>query len=92
MRMRNIMLLLAAPAAAMGVLIAYGLVAVAVEAVPKVDAGSCAAYSGLPSGNHDTAGMTFIQAGTFTMGSEGHQRSASLMSRGSMASGSTVTR
>jgi len=73
MRMRNIMLSLAAPAAAMGVLITYGLVAVAVEAVPKADVGSCAAYSGLPSGNHDTAGMTFIQAGTFTMGSERHQ-------------------
>jgi sulfatase modifying factor 1 len=73
MRMRNVLLSLVAPAAAMGVLIAYGLVAVAVEAVPEADVGSCAAYSGLPSGNHDTAGMTFIQAGTFTMGSDRHQ-------------------
>jgi formylglycine-generating enzyme len=73
MRMRNVLLSLAAPAAAMGPLIAFGLVAVAVEAVPEADVGSCAAYSGLPSGNHDTAGMTFIQAGTFTMGSDRHQ-------------------
>jgi formylglycine-generating enzyme len=73
MRIRNVLLSLAAPAAAIGVLIAYGLVAVAVEAVPKADVGSCAAYSGLPSGNQDTAGMTFIEAGTFTMGSERHQ-------------------
>ncbi|WP_244487353.1 formylglycine-generating enzyme family protein [Afipia sp. Root123D2] len=72
MKMRNVMLSLIVPAAAMGALITYGLVAVAVE-VPKADIGSCAAYSGLPSGNHDTAGMMFIQAGAFTMGSERHQ-------------------
>jgi sulfatase modifying factor 1 len=72
-RMRNVLWSLAAPAASMGALIALGLVAVTVEAMPKADVGSCAAYSGLPSGSHDTAGMTFIQAGTFTMGSERHQ-------------------
>jgi sulfatase modifying factor 1 len=73
MRMRNIIQSLAASAAAMCVLIAYGLVAAAVEAVPIADVGSCAAHSGLPSGDHDTAGMTFIPAGAFTMGSERHQ-------------------
>jgi sulfatase modifying factor 1 len=73
MRIRNVLSSLAAPAAAMGALIAYGFVVVAVKAVPIAIVGSCAAYSGLPSGNHDTAGMTFIQAGTFTMGSESHQ-------------------
>ena len=71
MRMRNVLLPLAAPAAAMIALIAHGFVAVAVEA--KADVGSCAAYTGLPSGNDDTAGMTFIQAGTFTMGSDRQQ-------------------
>jgi len=32
--------------------------------------GSCAAYSGLPSDDSDTAGMVFIRGGTFVMGSE----------------------
>ena len=35
--------------------------------------GSCVAYSGLPAGTGQTAGMTFIPAGTFTMGSDRHQ-------------------
>jgi formylglycine-generating enzyme required for sulfatase activity len=56
--------------AALGAVIAYAL---AVEAAPRAEVGSCAAYSGLPVGDHDTAGMTFIPAGTFTMGSERHQ-------------------
>jgi hypothetical protein len=30
--------------------------------------GSCAAYSGLPSGDSETAGMAFIPGGTFRMG------------------------
>ena len=34
--------------------------------------GSCAAYSGLP-GDGDTAGMAFIPAGTFSMGSNRHR-------------------
>ena len=34
--------------------------------------GSCAAYSGLP-GDGDTAGMAFISAGTFSMGSDRHR-------------------
>jgi formylglycine-generating enzyme len=35
--------------------------------------GSCAAYSGLPAGNGDTAGMVLIRGGRFLMGSERHQ-------------------
>jgi sulfatase modifying factor 1 len=35
--------------------------------------GSCAAYSGLPAGEGETAGMAFIPGGTFVMGSERHQ-------------------
>src|SRR5262245_5882855 len=35
--------------------------------------GSCAAYSGLPSEDSDTAGMVFIRGGTFVMGSERHR-------------------
>ena len=73
MRIQNVLLSLATLAAAIGIFIAYGFVAIAVEAVPRANVGSCAAYSGLPSGDHDTAGMTFIQAGAFTMGSERHQ-------------------
>src|SRR4051794_32606870 len=40
---------------------------------PKAEIGSCAGYSGLPTGEDDTAGMTFIPGGTFKMGSERHQ-------------------
>ena len=39
----------------------------------KPEVGSCAAYSGLPSEGDETAGMKFIPAGTFAMGSERHQ-------------------
>jgi sulfatase modifying factor 1 len=35
--------------------------------------GTCARYSGLPAGDDDTAGMTFIAGGTFAMGSDQHQ-------------------
>jgi formylglycine-generating enzyme len=73
MRLRRLILSLAGPAAASGAAIAYALVAAAGEAAPQSEVGSCAAYSGLPAGNHDTAGMTFISAGTFTMGSDRHQ-------------------
>src|SRR5262245_9502313 len=41
---------------------------------PAVGAGGCAAYSGLPPGQGETAGMVFIPGGTFAMGSERHQR------------------
>jgi formylglycine-generating enzyme len=39
----------------------------------KGELGSCAAYSGLPSDDNDTAGMVFIRSGTFVMGSERHR-------------------
>src|SRR3954447_22903300 len=37
------------------------------------EVGSCASYSGLPTGEDDAAGMAFIPGGTFKMGSEHHQ-------------------
>src|SRR4051794_40734582 len=40
---------------------------------PKAEIGSCASYSGLPTGESDTAGMAFIPGGTFKMGSQRHQ-------------------
>ena len=40
---------------------------------PKAELGSCAAYSGLPSEDGETAGMKSVPAGTFTMGSDQHQ-------------------
>jgi formylglycine-generating enzyme required for sulfatase activity len=40
---------------------------------PKAEVGICAAYSGLPSEDGETAGMMFVPAGTFAMGSERHQ-------------------
>src|SRR3954447_23786567 len=40
---------------------------------PKAEVGSCASYGGLPTGEGDTAGMTFIPGGEFKMGSERHQ-------------------
>jgi formylglycine-generating enzyme len=39
----------------------------------RPDLGSCAAYSGLPAEDGNTAGMVFIRGGTFVMGSERHQ-------------------
>jgi formylglycine-generating enzyme len=39
----------------------------------QAEVGSCAAYSGLPSGEGPTAGMTFVAEGAFTMGSDQHQ-------------------
>ena len=52
-----------------------GVVAFAVvgEAEPQTEIGNCAAYSGLPAGDDETAGMVFIPSGTFRMGSERHQ-------------------
>jgi formylglycine-generating enzyme required for sulfatase activity len=44
-----------------------------VSVVRHAEVGSCAAYSGLPAGDDDSAGMSFIPAGTFTMGSNRHQ-------------------
>ena len=39
----------------------------------KTEVGSCASYSGLPTGEGDTVGMMFIPGGEFRMGSERHQ-------------------
>jgi formylglycine-generating enzyme len=39
----------------------------------KAELGSCAAYSGLPADQGETAGMTFISGGAFKMGSERHR-------------------
>ena len=39
----------------------------------KAEVGSCASYSGLPTGEGDTAGMVFIPGGKYKMGSERHQ-------------------
>jgi sulfatase modifying factor 1 len=39
----------------------------------RAELGSCAAYSGVPAEESDTAGMAFIPGGSFTMGSERHQ-------------------
>src|SRR3954454_6540573 len=40
---------------------------------PKAEVGSCASYSGLPTGEGDTVGMVSIPGGVFKMGSERHQ-------------------
>src|SRR3954451_8234009 len=40
---------------------------------PKAEIGSCASYSGLPTGEGDTAGTGFIPGETFKMGSERNQ-------------------
>jgi len=39
------------------------------EAAPQQAVGSCAAYSGMPAGEGDKAGMVFIKVGSFIMGS-----------------------
>ncbi len=39
----------------------------------RAELGSCAAYAGFPAEADETAGMAFIPAGTFKMGSERHQ-------------------
>jgi formylglycine-generating enzyme required for sulfatase activity len=39
----------------------------------KAELGSCAAYSGLPADEGDTAGMTFIRGGSYIMGSDRYQ-------------------
>src|ERR1700724_3795227 len=64
---------------ALGVVVATG-VTVAIlgtgvaQQTSQTDAlGTCARYSGLPAGDDDTAGMTFIAGGTFAMGSDQHQ-------------------
>src|SRR5260221_12068599 len=59
-------------------LIAYQSVAVSATGAaegdaPKAEVGSCAAYSGLPSEDGQTAGKVFVPAGTFAMRSDPHQ-------------------
>jgi formylglycine-generating enzyme required for sulfatase activity len=39
----------------------------------KTELARCTDYSGLPRKDDETAGMVFIPAGTFIMGSERHQ-------------------
>ncbi len=46
--------------------------AVAAQELPPAHIGSCSAYSGLP-GEAEADGMTFIPAGTFSMGSNRHR-------------------
>jgi sulfatase modifying factor 1 len=46
--------------------------AVAAQDVPSARIGSCSAYSGLP-GEAEADGMTFVPAGTFSMGSNRHR-------------------
>lgn len=55
--------------------VSAGSLTIGVERSGATDAGlgSCAAYSGLPTGEGETAGMIFIPGGDFTMGSERHQ-------------------
>jgi hypothetical protein len=43
------------------------------EDTAQLPLGSCAAYSGHPAEEGETAGMAFIPGGTFVMGSERHQ-------------------
>jgi formylglycine-generating enzyme required for sulfatase activity len=52
-----------------------GAFAIGIEQPPATTAevGSCAAYTGLPAEQGETAGMAFIPGGAFKMGSEHHQ-------------------
>jgi sulfatase modifying factor 1 len=50
-----------------------GTFATAQKGTAGAELGSCAAYSGLPSEDSDTAGMVFIRGGNFVMGSERHR-------------------
>src|SRR5262245_3424744 len=50
-----------------------GTLAIAQKDPSKGEIGNCAAYSGLPSEENDTAGMVFIRGGNFVMGSERHR-------------------
>ena len=72
-RHQSLLIALATGAVLAGAMIGASAAGIAAKDGPKAGLGSCAAYSGLPSEEGDTAGMTFIPAGTFTMGSERHQ-------------------
>ncbi len=56
-----------------GAMIGAVVIGIAQRTAARADVGSCAAYSGLPSDESETAGMAFIPGGTFRMGSEQHQ-------------------
>jgi formylglycine-generating enzyme required for sulfatase activity len=55
------------------VMIGASAAGIAKKDQPKAEVGSCAACSGLPSGEGPTAGMIFIAGGIFTMGSNEQQ-------------------
>src|SRR6201982_4133409 len=50
-----------------------GTFALAQKHAASEELGTCAAYSGLPAEDNDTAGMVFVRGGTFRMGSERHR-------------------
>src|SRR6266478_10010264 len=61
-----------------GAAFAYAMIGASATGIAKKDAakaevGSCAAYSGLPTEDGETAGMKFVPGGTFAMGSDQHQ-------------------
>ena len=57
----------------LGVTGLIGTFAAAQSGARKGEIGTCAAYSGLPSDDSETAGMVFIRGGTFVMGSDRHR-------------------
>ena len=69
----SLLITLATGAVLVGAMIGAFATGIVAKDDPKAELGSCAAYSGLPSEGGDTAGMTFVPAGTFTMGSDQHQ-------------------
>jgi formylglycine-generating enzyme len=70
-----------------------GTFALAQKQAAGGELGSCAAYSGLPSEDNDTAGMVLIRGGTFVMGSERHRpEERSPTQCASMVSGSIATK
>ncbi len=74
MAARHRLLLLSMGAGAVFASAMIGVYATGIEKdQSKAEVGSCAAYSGLPSGDGETAGMIFVPAGTFAMGSDQQQ-------------------
>jgi sulfatase modifying factor 1 len=70
---RRSLLLRGGAAVAAGAAIAMAYVALVGGTPPPAPLGSCAPYGGVPGSDGETAGMVFIPAGVFTMGSERHQ-------------------
>lgn len=70
---RSLLIPLATGAVLVGAMIGASATGIVTKDNSKAALGSCAAYSGLPPEGGDTAGMTFVPAGTFAMGSEQHQ-------------------